>query len=263
MEKIPDEAQEELLDFLISTTMVMAFPANVMTQETTEIPDMMIMMMVENLAVENLTETLSQSMAMSSSPDSAFEGLAEDEPDCEIHSSKILWINNMKAYEIDMSCIIAETNQTMGFLLYMFGTDQDLILLMNIGTDNTKFSDSLKTLKINDTIDMSDPYTYSEMYGMTVNEKTIQKDGKAHDITVVSTGEITDFEFNENTKTLQFTPVLNKGDSFGYADIYIQDLIAEPFTVTFDAKESDILWVTEDTTTDRIILSLEYGSPSP
>ena len=258
--EIPDEAQEELLDFLTSTTMVMAFPADATTQENTEMTNMMMMMIVDNFAVENLTDTLSQSMAMSSSPDSAYEGLTEDNPDCEIHSSKIIWINNMKAYEIDMSCIIVETNQTMNFLLYMFGTDKDMILLMNIGTDNTKLSDSLKTLKIKDTIDMSDPYTYSEMYGMTVEEKTVQKDGKTHDIAIVSTGEITDFEFNENAKTIQFTPLLNKGESFGYTDIHIKDLISEPFTVTLDGQESDIMWVTEDTTTDRTILSLEYSA---
>ena len=272
--QFPDESHEQLLNFLTGSTIVMVFPEdNMMMMPEQGTLDMNMIFIVETSAFENLMEIISQSMTMSESPDSLFEGITEksESEDCDINSSKIIIVNNMKAYKIEEECTISETNQSTKSLVYMFGTNDYLIMIMQIDMSKqgqsvnfSEFSKSLDTLKIGNPVDFSDPYTYSELFGMSVETKKIRSDTKTHEFTIVSNTLITDFAYYEQSNTIEFVPVAQKEVSvLGYTDIHHDNLLEGPFTAFIDGKESnDILLVTEDTTTDKTILGLEYILPA-
>ena len=261
-----EELQSEMIDLLTSSTIVMSVPADMQMDE--DRLNLTMIFIVELSAIENLFETTSQLMAMSSSPDSMYGGIPEESnDDCKIGSSEILKINNMKAYKIILDCTISETNQDVEAVMYMFGTKEHLIFPMHLKTsesgfapDYSEFNKSIKTLMIKNPIDISDPQTYAELFDMIIDHKTIQNNNKVQDITIVSNIPITDFTYDEQNKELEITPSIvdqEKENSLGYTDIIFENFFEETPIASMNGQELDFL-VTKDTTTNKTILSLSY-----
>ena len=268
----PDQFQDQLTELLTSSTIVMAFPADMVTDGNNSGDiNMSMLFIVDVSAVENLAETAGQLTSMSSSPDSFYGGTPSESnlDDCDFGSFKVIKVNGMTAYEIAVECLLSETDQNMEMLMYMFGTEEHLIMIMHLNaSDSTQlsgfseFERSLGSLVIDNTVDLSDPQTYSEIFDMKVDTKTIQSNNMSHEVTIVSNTSISDFTFDEQNETMNFMMTeFEDHPSLGYMDVHLDDFLGGPFYATIDGKELEI-FVIEDTISDKTILSLEYLLPA-
>ncbi len=189
--------QEQVMKILADSTIVMAFSEDMMTAQDPKKLNMNIMFIIDVSAVANLSEMTEQVTTMSSSPDSLYRGNSSSigesnfDENCEFGSSKILKVNNMKAYETRLNCVLPETDQNMEMLMCMFGTEEHLIMLMHVNASKpgqlssviSEFNRTLDTLVIENPVDISDPQTYSEMFDITIDTKTIQSNNMSHEVT--------------------------------------------------------------------------------
>ena len=84
-------------------------------------------------------------------------------------------------------------------------------------------------------------------------------ENKSHEVIVISDSTIVNFSFDEANHAISFD---SAGEStFGFAEIYLDNILIEPFTVTIDGNADDNFTITEDLTTDQTSVGISYLHP--
>ena len=261
--ELPAELQG-MAEMYSGMTMVMMLPAEL---DPTENIEMMMLTIMETSSIETFSEFISQTVesgASQSSGDADF-GI-ESQPECDISNQTILEINEMKSVKIDSECYDPTENMTVTMSIYMFMTPQHVISPMYIIVQETDkqsdlsiFENSLNTLNIENTIDISDPNSYAELFGLKITQENIVIENKSHEIDIVSDSTISNFSFDETNYTISFE---SEGDpTLSSTEIYLGNALMEPFTVTIDGSVDDTFMVTKDNTTGQTSIGISYFHP--
>ena len=222
---------------------------------------------MEASSIYAFSDFISQAMESTKlSFDEMQEFSTEYQPECDISNQTILEINKMKAIRINSECKDSTQNMAFTMSIYMFMTPDHIISPMYMTTheiggkgDLSIFENSLNTLKIKNTINISDPYSYAESFGLEVIKENIMIDNKPHEIKIVSDAIITNFSFDETNHEISFE---SKGDSkLASTEIYLDNVLVMPFTVTIDDVVDNTFMITEDTTTGQTSISISYIHP--
>ena len=258
---------QSMAEIYSGMTVVMMLPAE--SVSTGNIETMMLSIM-ETSSIESFSEFISQTVegAMSQSSDNVQDFDIESQPECDITNGEILEINEMKTTRMNFECQDSATNMAFTMSMYMFITPEHIISPMYIvihepdeESDLSIFEDSLDTLSIENTVDISDPHSYAELFGLNVTQEKVMIENKSHEIEIVSDSTITSFSFDENKNELIFELQKDKVLSLGSMEIYLNNIIQAPYTVTIDGKDNDAFMVTEDKTTGQTSISLSYLNP--
>ena len=261
--ELPAELQS-IAEMYSGMTMVMMLPAEL---DPTGNIEMMILTIMETSSIESFSEIISQSVESGASQSSNDTDVGiESQPECDISNQTILEINEMKSMKIDSECYDPIENMTVTMSIYMFMTPQHVISPMNIITQETDkqidlslFENSLNTLNIENTIDISDPNSYAELFGLKIIKENIVIENKSHEIEIVSDSTISNFSFDETNYTMSFESDGNP--TLTSTEIYLDSVIMEPFTITIDGSVEDTFMVTEDKTTGQTSISVSYFHP--
>jgi len=262
--EMPAELQG-MMELYSGMTLVTMSPTEFDPVENVE---MMMLTTMETSSVDSFSEFISQaveSAASQSSSETQDLGI-ESLPECDISNQTILEINEMKTIQINSVCQDPIQNMAITMSTYVFMTPQYVISPMYMTTheidgnsDLSLFENSLNTLKIENTIDISDPYSYAELFGLKITKEKIMIDNKSHEIKIVSDSTITDFSFDETNQTILFE---SKGESkLASTEVYFDNVLMAPFTVTIDGVAEDAFMITEDQTTGQTSISISYIHP--
>jgi len=226
----------------------------------------MTLTIMENSSVNAFSEFMSQTVESTVSQSSGATQDSESPPECDISNQTVLEINKMKAIVINSECHDPTQNMAITMSIYMFMTPDYIISPMYVAThepdkqsDLSIFEDSLNTLNIENTIDISDPNIYAESFGLKITQENIMIENKSHEIGIVSDSTISNFSFDETNYTISFE---SQGDStLASTEIYLDNALMEPFTVSIDGNVDDTFMVTEDKTTGQTSISISYFHP--
>ncbi|MDH3278452.1 MAG: hypothetical protein OEM21_10190 [Nitrosopumilus sp.] len=261
--ELPAELQG-MAEMYSGMTMVMMLPAEL---DPTENIEMMMLTIMETSSIETFSEFISQTVESGASQSSGGADVGiESQPECEISNQTILEINEMKSVKIDSECYEPTENMTVTMSIYMFLTPQYVISPMYIIVQETDkqndmsiFENSLNTLNIENTIDISDPNSYAELFGLKITKENIVIESKSHEIDIVSDSTTSNFSFDETNYTMSFE---SEGDStLASTEIYLGNALMEPFTVTIDGNVEDTFMVTKDNTTGQTSIGVSYFHP--
>ena len=189
------------------------------------------------------------------------------EPQCDIPymPAKILELNGMKALEFTGNCLEPTMNVKLKMTGYLIATNNDFINIgYSSGSDETyekeisKFRESLGTLRISNTIDISESSNYAKIFGLALDKKSIKFDDQTIEIDIATNSTITDFSFDAQNEKISFG-VEQSGK--GITEIFIGKVLEPPYTVTIDGKSIADFTITNDETTGEIIVSFDYEHP--
>ena len=175
----------------------------------------------------------------------------------------IINLNGMKAGEMLMECEGTEMMLPMKMKELSLATEEKTISVTFSASSDTvyesniaKFEESLKTLRIENTIDLSDP-SNAPLFGLTLSKEIVMVDNKPYDIEIVSNSRVMDFSFSEDNKQISFK-VEAKDGSEGFSRLYIGEVLEGPYTVTIDGKPLDDVMPVEDKTNGETSVDLIY-----
>lgn len=188
-------------------------------------------------------------------------------PDCsEPPAGKIIQMGGRKTVEITGTCIDPTFGINLKMLGYTFATNDNLVIVSYVaGSDSAfeqdldKFKESLQTVKLSDTIDVSNPENYAKIFGLDLTKEKILLDSQENEVTVVGNVPITDFAFDQDSSEISFGTKQNNGE--GQVEIFIGKIIPSPYTVKIDGKNTDEFYITDDETTEDTIISLYFDLP--
>ena len=263
--EVPAELQG-MPEIFSGVTMVMMLPADF---DPVKGGGMMMVMIMETSSVETFSEFISQTAEGSAFQSSDNISDTESQLECDTPNQTILEINGMKAAQINSECYDPTTKMEITMSMYMFVTDEHIISPMYMiphdpdgKSDLSVFEDSLDTLKIEDTLDISDPHSYAELFGLKVTKENIMIENKSHEIEIVSDSSIANFSFDEKNREMSFE--LLKDDTttaLGSTEVYLDNSLNAPYTVTVDGIVDDTFVVTEDKTTGQTSINVSYLDP--
>jgi len=184
--------------------------------------------------------------------------------ECEPHSSTIIELNGMTTHELLTDCQSPDLGTVKGLQYTMF-TQDDAILVMYIAISQdpektfnqeiSAFEESLKTLRIDNTIDVLGPADYADLFDQTLFTHAVMIDNKLRDVEIVSDTRIDKFSFNEEKREISFK-IIKQEDTREDTTIFVDDILLPPYTVTRDEyKPIDDFLVTEDKKTGRTTIS--------
>jgi len=180
--------------------------------------------------------------------------------------AKILELNGMKALEFTGKCLEPTMNVKMKMTGYLIATSNDFVDIGYVaGSDKTydkeisKFYESLETLKISNTIDISNPSNYADIFGLEIDKKSVQFDGQTVEIDIVSNSTISDFTFDSDNEKISFGTLEQSGT--GLTEIFIGKVLEPPYAITIDGKNIDDFTITYDETINEILVSFDYNHP--
>jgi hypothetical protein len=188
-------------------------------------------------------------------------------PECSVPpTGTILNLGQMKTIEIVGTCMEPSFGVELRMLAYTFATNDDMVLVIyNAGSDSaydrdlSKFEESLQTLQLTNTIDISDPLNYAKMFNYDLKKEIISIDSKTHEISIIGNVTISDFSFYEKEKEMSFGINENKG--LGVTELFVGDVLEEPYTVKIDGMIKNDFSITTDQTSDNVIISFDYELP--
>lgn len=210
--------------------------------------------------------------------------LASD--DCTLATLEIDSINDMKTLKAFMECRVTSpveqgANVTYDTLAYAFVTSEKIIyVILNShhsdaspaggkvdATEFSEFDELLATLKIHDTLDLSDPNAYvileQDAHTQKVSMQTVSVGDNPYHLPVISNSTITNLSLDEEKKQISFT-VEGEVGTKGTTSIEVNKVLRGPFVVMVDgnAIPDDDLFLIEDKTSEGMILSISYPHSS-
>ncbi len=198
---------------------------------------------------------------------SSLEGWSRptDETGCVMPTPfAIINLNDMKAGEFLMECEETEMMLSMKMKGLALATEEKVICVTySASSENVydshiaKFEESLETLKIENTIDLSNP-GLAHLFGMTLSKEQVMVDNRQYDVEIVSDSTTSDFTFSEENKQISFKVEAKEG-SEGFTTLYIGKVLEGPYTVTIDGKPMDDVMLVEDKTNGETSIDLIYG----
>jgi hypothetical protein len=124
-----------------------------------------------------------------------------------------------------------------------------------------QFKDSLKTLKIQNTLDLSDPFANEKPLDMTASKESVTVDGQNLDVLFASTFDISNVYFDQQIKSLTFEQKGQQGTD-GMTEVYLGDVLEEPYSVSVGNNQIDDFVVVHDTTNGQTSIFFESDNPS-
>ena len=193
-----------------------------------------------------------------------FSGEFSTPADCDTPpSAAIIKINDMKVIEYGVSECISQ-GITFDEKTYFLATEEKGIAVSyDVSSENVyesyleEFEESLKTLKVENTIDLSDP-SNAPLFGKILSKEKVMVEGKSYDIEIVSNLDVSEFVFSEENKEISLK-VEGKEGSESSTQLYIGKVLEGPYTVTMDGNPMDDVMVVDDKTTGETSVDLTYA----
>jgi hypothetical protein len=179
--------------------------------------------------------------------------------------------DGLKTIEVATSCkwgLSPEHVLLLSIRMNIFATqDGKVIYLAYTATSATsyerhlaEFERSLRSLKLENAMDISDLEEYASDAGFDASEhRTIVK-GNQYDLEVITNStEISDFELDEESRRMSFTVEGPEG-TVGCTTIEIGTVLQGPYTVSIDGKplESDDIIMISDETTGKTFIRIYH-----
>ena len=193
-----------------------------------------------------------------------------EDMECTSQTVQVIELNSMKTQESIADCQDPKMG-TMKGLDYMFTTKDDAIIVSYGAISTTpdkkyeenieQFKESLKTLKIQNTLDISDPFAYAKTLEMTASKESVMIDGQNFDVLFASNSNISNFSFDEENNSLTFEPKGQTGTS-GMTEVYLGDILEEPYSVSLGNNQIDDFVAVYDTTNGQTSIFFEYEHPT-
>ncbi|MGD8431993.1 MAG: hypothetical protein PVG23_05410 [Nitrosopumilaceae archaeon] len=258
-----------LAEIYSGMTLVMVMPAETGAAET--LPGVITLTVMDVSTIETLSNFISGTLTDATSqpiPEGASEQMmSTSQPDCDISSPQtVITLNGMKTHLVNTKCDALAQGISTTISIYTFLTNDKIINVMYTAIhdfeeqpDFSEFEKSLNTLKIQDTIDISQPSEYAKVFGLEHSVHSVSLGGKNYDVEFVSDSTITNFSYNEKNNQIIFVPIGNKG--FANTEIHTHELLQSPYSVTIDGKKINDFFVTEDLMTMQNSISLTHQLP--
>jgi hypothetical protein len=189
---------------------------------------------------------------------------------CSSESAQIIELNSMKTLEI-LSDYEDPKLGTVKGLEYVFATKDDAIMAVYVAVSKNpgktydenieKFKESLYTLTIKNTVDISNPFDYASTFDVTASKESVTIGGKTTDVLFASNSTISNVSFNEENNSLTFEPKGQSGTS-GITEVYVGNVLEEPFAVLLGNNQIDDFIVVHDTTNGQTSINFEYKHPT-
>lgn len=193
-----------------------------------------------------------------------------EQTDCSSDSAQIIELNSMKTLEMEANCKDPTVGTVKG-LQYLFATKDGAVMAVYVAVSNNpdktfeqnieKFKDSLDTLKIQNTVDISNPSEFASTVDATASKESVTKNGKTIEVPFVSNSTITNVSFDEDNNQLSFEPK-GKPNTSGTTGVYLGDVLEEPYSVTVGENQIDNFIVVHDTTNGQTSIDIEYKHPA-
>ena len=193
-----------------------------------------------------------------------------EDMECTSQTVQVIELNSMKTQESIANCQDPKMGTIKG-LDYMFTTKDDTIIVSYGAISTTpdkkydehieQFKESLKTLKIQNTLDISDPFAYAKTLEMTASKESVMLDGQNLDVLFASNSNISNFSFDEENNFLTFEPKGQTGTS-GMTEVYLGNILEEPYSVSLGNNQIDDFTVVHDTTNGQTSIFFEYEHPT-
>ena len=193
-----------------------------------------------------------------------------EDTQCTSEIVQVIELNSMKAQESLSDCQDPIMGTVKG-LEYVFTTKDNTIVVaygvISSNPDKTyeenieQFKESLGTLKIQNTLDLSDPFSYAKTLEMTASKESVTSDGETMDILFASNSTISNVSFNEENNELTFEPKGQSGTS-GITEVYLGNVLEEPYAVSLGNNQIDDFVVVHDKTNGQTSINFEYEHPT-
>ena len=269
-----EELRQNVMDLFSGFTMVVLTPPNAF-QENQENFEMITIFIMDGLSLNVASEFMSEGF-LDVGIDSADLGMLpgrgisseslKDSP-CEIQTpSSILFVNDMKAIQITANCRDFDIATSMSS--YNFATNTKIISISHIEAhyiENvaapTKLADVLNTLRIENTIDISNPSHFAELVQANLQKEEILVGNDNYEIELVSLSDITDFSFDEENSMISFRPLIKNDHYLDFTQIHLGELFDDNFTVKINEKQFNGFVVYKDATTGEKLIDIPYVHP--
>jgi len=199
-----------------------------------------------------------------------FEGMLAniEETGCKIpNQASIKEVSGMKSMEFKTECILVDTDITYTILSNsFFKKDTQIDAMFMAGSDQvyekefSKYQQFLNSLKIQDTIDVSNYSEMAALFGEQITHQTVSTGEHNADITISSTSAITDFIFDEKNEEISFGTSVTSGKADSIS-IFPDKVLESPYTVTINDEIIDDIMIVNDQTTGETSVSISYESP--
>jgi len=180
-----------------------------------------------------------------------------------IKSASIVKINGIKALQSELQCndgmvmkkIKSYMVSSLGAMVFVgYGASSDSLYKKYF----PDFDGSIESLSLVNATDLSDLSKYSSLFKLERGKDQVVINGTVHQIDFASDSKVSNFQFNQDTKTLTFSAEsLNK--SGGQVIIRTVKHLETPYLITIDGMVSDRVLVINDTTTDHAYIDISYG----
>lgn len=193
-----------------------------------------------------------------------------EDMECSSQTVQIIELNSMKTQESEADCQDPVMGTIKG-LDYTFTTKDNTIVVSygaisknpdkKFDENIEQFKDSLKTLKIQNTLDLSDPFANEKPLDMTASKESVTVDGQNVDVLFASTFDISNVSFDQQTTSLTFEQKGQPGTD-GMTEVYLGGVLEEPYSVSIENTQIDDFLVVHDTTNGQTSIFFESEYPS-
>lgn len=188
----------------------------------------------------------------------------ESEGDCDSpRGGTVVDIEGIRALKMEIQCVLSDSEYLA--VLYLIVTDKDTIGLVFYGSEDYQenlalFEDSIKTLKVQNAVDLMDPTAISNVIGEEKRELTKHEvfvDGNPYELPVLSSSTVTDFKLVSDKKQVSFK-VEGEDNTMGAVEIELGQVLKGPYSVMVDGVVAENTFTINDNATGRTILTFSY-----
>jgi len=179
----------------------------------------------------------------------------------------IMEVNKMKAFEFEMKCDSPDLGRSINVISHGFITQKNIVYTMYGAGSDKAYEDGIEdfrkfenSLKIKNTLDISDPYSANGILGTKVVKEMVKVGTDNYEVIIGSDSAINDFSFDRDASEISFK-VSGKPYTMGSAGIYPETILNPPYTVAIDGKIVDNVLIIHDTTNDNDSISFSYKYP--
>ena len=180
-------------------------------------------------------------------------------------SLKIQNVNDMKSLHLEFECDEIPRYDSIFLSAYSFLTDDHEIYIQytSVNSNNVDvslFEESIKTLKISDTINPFDISYWQDTSDLKLTVHPISLQNQEYEVKILSDSSISDVAFLEDDE-LSFN-LSDQTGPIGYAEIYVdKNFFDDKVSVLIDGVISHDYVLIDDTIADQKIITMSYLHP--
>jgi hypothetical protein len=188
-----------------------------------------------------------------------------EESGCEIpKETTIIEFNKMKAMKMETDCLPGMETPIKS-IMYTFFTKENMIAaqygaISDVTFENniSKFEKFKNSLKIDRTLNLSDPYEMAEIFDYTVNKHPIQVNGNNVELLTSTDVEITHVDFDDDNQEISISANSPIGGLASVVIMGIDNLIEKPYTIKISEMETGNYIIQEDLTINEHSISVTF-----